>query len=84
MLMRSVLALLASSHVLVTQASPISHSATSKREIPTTHRLHERHLSQWGQHWTKKSKVPRSQVFPMRIGLKQHNLEAGHDRLMEM
>ncbi|KAK0123704.1 hypothetical protein ONS95_008714 [Cadophora gregata] len=84
MLMPSLVAVLASGLVLETLASPISHSVGTKREIPASHSLHERHLPQWGHQWTKKSKVPSSQVFPMRIGLKQHNLEAGHNRLMEI
>jgi tripeptidyl-peptidase-1 len=28
--------------------------------------------------------VPDTQVLPMRIGLKQCNLEEGHDKLMDM
>lgn len=84
MLMRSLVTVLASGLVLGTMASPITHSVGTKREIPASHSLHERHLPQWGQQWVKKSKVPSSQIFPMRIGLKQHNLEAGHNKLMEM
>ncbi|KAH9217424.1 putative Tripeptidyl-peptidase sed1 [Leptodontidium sp. 2 PMI_412] len=84
MLMRSLVTVLASGLVLGTMASPITHSVGTKREIPASHSLHERHLPQWGQQWVKKSKVPSSQIFPMRIGLKQHNLEAGHNKLMEI
>lgn len=82
--MRSLVVALASGLVFQTMASPIFHSVISKREIPATHSLHERHLPHWGQQWMKKSKVPSSQILPMRIGLKQHNLQVGHDKLMEM
>lgn len=85
MLFNSLVVALASGLVLETLASPLSHvGAKAKREVPITHSLHERHLSHWSNEWTKKSKVPDSQILPMRIGLKQSNLEAGHDRLMEM
>lgn len=60
-------------------ASPIQ-----KREVPASHRVHERHLPHWSTQWTKRSKVPSSEVLPMRIGLKQSNLEAGRERLLEM
>ena len=70
-------------------AGPVSlqHAADVhkvKRDIPSTHRLHERHLPHWSHQWTRKNKIPDSQVLPMRIGLKQCNLEAGHDKLMDM
>ncbi|KUI69579.1 Tripeptidyl-peptidase sed1 [Cytospora mali] len=55
-----------------------------RREIPATHVLHERHLSPISQRWTKKEKVSPEATLPMRIGLKQSNLQAGHDKLMEL
>jgi tripeptidyl-peptidase-1 len=87
MLFHSLLAILASGVVLETLASPVSQENTivnTKREVPRNHGLHERHLPHWEQQWRKRSKVPNNQVLPMRIGLKQRNLEAGHDRLMDM
>lgn len=63
---------------------PLTTEEQHKRSIPASHALHERHLPLWETQWTKRTKVPASQVLPMRIGLKQMNLEAGHDRLMEM
>lgn len=68
-------------------ASPLSNVYTgvrSKREVPSSHRLHERHLAHWSQTWAKRSKVADSQILPMRIGLKARNIEAGHDKLMEL
>ncbi|KAL5323139.1 hypothetical protein ACEPPN_007667 [Leptodophora sp. 'Broadleaf-Isolate-01'] len=87
MLLHSLVAALASGLILKAVASPFPHEAAgirTKREVPASHRLHERHLPRWEQHWTKKSKVPDTQVLPMRIGLKQGNLEAGHDKLMDI
>ncbi|EFX06237.1 alkaline serine protease [Grosmannia clavigera kw1407] len=59
-------------------------SPVSRREVPATHTLHERHAPHWAEHWSKRSKVPDDAVLPMRIGLTQQNLAAGHDRLMEI
>jgi tripeptidyl-peptidase-1 len=87
MLLQSLVAALASSLVLEAMAGPLSAEFTgarTKREVPASHSLHERHLPHWGNKWSKKSRVPDSQILPMRIGLKQCNLEAGHDKLMDM
>jgi tripeptidyl-peptidase-1 len=87
MLLRSLVAALAGSLVLEAVAGPVQveHAgAQMKREIPASHSLHERHTPQLKQRWTKRSKIPESQILPMRIGLKQCNLEAGHDKLMDM
>ncbi|KAI8628143.1 subtilisin-like protein [Xylariaceae sp. FL1651] len=66
-------------------AGPVAHDNTLKqREVPRTHVLHERHAPHWGQKWTKRAKVPADAVLPMRIGLKQSNLDAGHDKLMDI
>jgi tripeptidyl-peptidase-1 len=87
MLLCSLVAALASSLFLRAVASPLSHEyagTRGKREVPASHSLHERHLPHWSSVWSKRSKVPDSQILPMRIGLKQCNLEAGHDKLMDM
>ena len=81
MLISSLVAVLASGLALEVLANPVPQS---KRAVPASHSLHERHLPKWKDQWTKRSRVPDSQIFPMRIGLKQGNLEAGHDKLMEM
>lgn len=52
--------------------------------LPPTHRLHERHLPHWGKHWAQKDRVPGSTLLPMRIGLKQSNLDKGAELLMDM
>jgi tripeptidyl-peptidase-1 len=56
----------------------------AKREIPSTHGLHELQDNHWLARWTKRSKVPEGSLLPMRIGLVQQNLEAGALRLSEM
>ena len=85
MLLRTLVATLASGLVLETLASPVSHGEDkTKHEGFWTHSLHERHIPHVSKKWSKRSKVPDSQILPMRIGLKQCNLEAGHDKLMDM
>ncbi len=86
MLFRSLVAAFGLSLALEVLASPLVRdgSQLKKREVPSTHSLHERHAPHMAQHWTKRSKVPRSTMMPMRIGLKQSNLDAGHNRLMAM
>lgn len=55
--------------------------SVSKRTIPDTHVLHERQLPQWSQNWKRGAKVGRDALLPMRIGLKQRNLEEGAELL---
>ncbi|RDW62407.1 hypothetical protein BP6252_11840 [Coleophoma cylindrospora] len=84
--LHSLVVALAGGLILEAFASPLSQHtrAPGKRDVPSSHILHERHLPHWSKQWTKRSKVPDHQVLPMRIGLQQHNLEAGHDKLMDI
>ncbi|CAG8978104.1 hypothetical protein HYALB_00000777 [Hymenoscyphus albidus] len=87
MLLPSFAVLLTSGVVLKTLAGPLSEPFNGdriKRVAPPSHSLHERHLPQISRKWVKRSKVPDTQILPMRIGLKQHNLEAGHEKLMDI
>ncbi|KAB5571736.1 putative Tripeptidyl-peptidase sed1 [Coniochaeta sp. 2T2.1] len=59
-------------------------SPLKRREVPDSHQLHERHLPHWSAQWTKRSKVPGNEVLPVRIGLKQSNLDAGREKLLEI
>ncbi|KAI1745231.1 peptidase S8/S53 domain-containing protein [Xylaria scruposa] len=80
-------AALASSFALETLANPVSRrveAATQKRSVPTTHDLHERHEPHWSRNWDKKAKLPGSKVIPMRIGIKQGNIEAGQAKLLDI
>ncbi|KAK3386302.1 peptidase S8/S53 domain-containing protein [Sordaria brevicollis] len=54
------------------------------RTVPDTHALHERALPHWGRKWEKREPVSPNTVLPMRIGLKQANLDKGHDLLMDI
>lgn len=58
-------------------------SALSSRDVPSSHVLHERQMPHWARTWQKKQRLPRSAKLPMRIGLKQANLDQAHDMLMD-
>ena len=81
MLFRSLVAAFGLGLALEVVASPL---LITKRDVPGTHAVHERHTEHMAQHWTKSAKVPRGMKLPMRIGLTQSNLALGHDRLMSM
>lgn len=85
MLFRSLVAAFGLGLALEVVASPLLRDkAPGKRDVPNTHTLHERHKPRITQHWTKRERLSPKTVLPMRIGLKQRNLDAGHTRLMEM
>ncbi|CAJ2505810.1 Uu.00g132040.m01.CDS01 [Anthostomella pinea] len=85
MLARSLLIALAAGLAFEGLAGPVARDASlSKRVVPATHNLHERHASHWGRKWTKRDRVDAEVVLPMRIGLKQYNIDAGHDKLMDI
>ncbi|KAK8109283.1 hypothetical protein PG984_015084 [Apiospora sp. TS-2023a] len=90
MLIQSLVTALTTGLILETVANPVAvprgkiSSSLKKREVPATHKLHERHVPRLGRQWTKRAKVYSRAVLPMRIGLKQRNLDAGHDRLMDI
>ena len=85
MLFRSLVAALGLGLALEVMASPLLHSdAPRKREVPNTHAVHERHTPRMVEQWAKRDKLPSTTVLPIRIGLKQSNLDIGHNRLMEM
>ncbi|KAH8879787.1 subtilisin-like protein [Thozetella sp. PMI_491] len=54
------------------------------REVPSSHTLHERYLPHWGDQWSKRHRLPGTAVLPVRIGLRQSNLQEGHDKLMDI
>lgn len=95
MLLPQLGAVLATGLVLQAAASPLTHSVQNiprrfdaqgltKRVVPDTHVLHERQLPQWIHKWKRGAKVPRDALLPMRIGLKQRNLEEGAKLLRDM
>lgn len=88
MLFRQLAVAVTGSLALGTLASPLTVGNNAvvahKREVPSTHVLHERQRPHWGRQWAKRDKVPARALLPMRIGLVQRNLEAGAKRLREM
>lgn len=95
MLFGQVAAVLGGGISLVAAAGPLAHAvrdvparadanAIAKRSVPSSHVVHERQLPQWSQKWKRGAKVPKDALLPMRIGLKQRNLEHGAELLGEM
>ncbi|UKZ74649.1 hypothetical protein TrVFT333_002319 [Trichoderma virens FT-333] len=85
MLFRSLVAAFGLQLALEVVASPLLRDKVPvKRDVPSTHRLHERHPPRTANHWTKRERLSRKTVLPMRIGLKQRNLDVGHSRLMDI
>ncbi|KAH7627767.1 peptidase S8/S53 domain-containing protein [Sordaria sp. MPI-SDFR-AT-0083] len=73
--------------VLGRTAAPFPESHVHRldtRAVPDTHALHERAMPHWGRKWDKRGPVPSNTLLPMRIGLKQANLDVGHDLLMDI
>ncbi|CAK7213069.1 hypothetical protein SBRCBS47491_001677 [Sporothrix bragantina] len=58
-----------------------THKKT-KRVIPETHTLHERQPRTWARRWQRTKRAPSDATLPMRIGLRQRNVDDGHERLM--
>jgi hypothetical protein len=81
MLFRNIVGLLASGSLITLAAA---ESAVNKRRVPTSHVVHERQPDAWASQWERKSRLAGDSVLPMRIGIKQNALVAGHQRLMEM
>ncbi|KAL1837990.1 hypothetical protein VTJ49DRAFT_3158 [Mycothermus thermophilus] len=54
------------------------------RGLPTSHAVHERHEKRHLEGWVKRDLVDEDLTVPVRIGLRQENLERGHDLLMEI
>jgi tripeptidyl-peptidase-1 len=85
MLFHSLVASLGLGLAFEVLASPLFHSdVPKKREVPASHAVHEPHTLHMFQQWAKRDKLSSTTVLPMRIGLKQSNLDMGHDRLIEM
>ena len=58
-------------------------SIIEARPAPPTHVIHEkRHESM--QTWIKRERVAGDAILPIKIGLKQQNLDKGYDWLMDV
>lgn len=51
---------------------------------PPSHVVHERHEPGHVEGWAKREVADAHWVLPVRIGLRQSNVDAGHDLLMDM
>jgi tripeptidyl-peptidase-1 len=65
-------------------ASIVVAAVVSARSIPDTHVLHERRDVEFPTDIVKRSPVDSSLVLPMRIGLRQSNLDKAEEWLMEV
>lgn len=56
----------------------------TSRRIPSSHRIHERREAGHVEGWVKREIPDGESVVPVRIALRQSNVDAGHDMLMDM
>jgi tripeptidyl-peptidase-1 len=61
-----------------------SDSRLRKGRIPQPHIVHERHAPQHTEGWIRTKRADPIAMLPMRIGLKQSNVDRGHELLMDM
>ncbi|KAL7623689.1 hypothetical protein AAE478_005241 [Parahypoxylon ruwenzoriense] len=61
-----------------------SGGSRTRRSIPDTHIQHEKRSELQARSWTKVERAIPEALLPMRIGLKQQNLQSGHDLLMDI
>ncbi|KAL2177315.1 peptidase S8/S53 domain-containing protein [Thermothelomyces heterothallicus CBS 202.75] len=61
-----------------------SRDMFSRRVVPPSHTLHERHEAGNIEGWVKRGLADAESTVPVRIGLKQSNVDAAHDLLMDI
>lgn len=59
-------------------------SSSAGRRIPPSHIVHERHEPRHTEGWTRAERADQDAILPMRIGLKQSNVDLGHELLMNL
>ncbi|KAK3689148.1 Pro-kumamolisin, activation domain-containing protein [Podospora appendiculata] len=64
-------------------ASPFEERAP-RRRIPSSHVIHERHETPNLEGWVRRERADPTATLPMRIGLRQSNLDEGHELLMDI
>ncbi|KAK3299682.1 peptidase S8/S53 domain-containing protein [Chaetomium fimeti] len=69
---------------LPTSAARVNSRDRYARSVPTSHTVHERHVQNNLEGWVKRDLVDSEATVPVRIGLKQSNVDAGHDLLMNI
>jgi tripeptidyl-peptidase-1 len=55
-----------------------------KGRIPQSHVVHERHEPEHTEGWTRIERADPIAILPMRIGLKQSNVDRAHELLIDM
>ena len=63
---------------------PVSSSSDSSKRAPSSHVVHETLEKRHVESWTRIERADATANLPMRIGLKQSNLDQGHQLLMDM
>lgn len=70
--------------------TPVSEHASSlagglpRRRIPPSHIVHERHEPRHTEGWTRAERAHQEAILPMRIGLRQSNVDLAHELLMNL
>ncbi|KAK4246003.1 peptidase S8/S53 domain-containing protein [Corynascus novoguineensis] len=70
--------------VLPTTGARISKRDRLSKRVPSSHTIHERHEARNIEGWVKRKLADAESTVPVRIGLKQSNVDAGHDLLMDI
>ncbi len=59
-------------------------SGRRRHAVPPSHVRHERQEPQHADGWVVRRPADPAALLPMRIGLRQPNVQRGHDKLMDM
>ncbi len=70
--------------VLPASGGRVNNRDRTPRGVPSSHTVHERHARNHLRGWVKRGLVDAETSLPVRIGLRQSNVDAAHDRLMDM
>ncbi len=70
--------------ILPASGGKVNNRDRTPRGVPSSHTVHERHARSHLKGWVKRELVDAETPLPVRIGLRQSNVDAGHDRLMDM
>lgn len=63
----------------------IARTGVHALSIPSSHALHEKRETQSIEvQWVKRGRIPTRATLPMRVGLRQENLENGYNFLMDV
>jgi len=70
--------------MLSVSGARINRRSEQPRSVPPSHGVHERHEYRHLEGWVKRDLVDADATIPVRIGLRQSNVDVGHDLLTEM